>query len=216
VGAELSVSRKLGRTQFPGERSRSGRADENRVRLDALSRRVFILAALGSLVAPAAAQCRRTPGSSAGPFYLAGQPEQADLCIRSQAPGLIVSGRVSAFPECRPVANAVIDVWHADGRGRYTRMDKIVEDDAACLLRGRIRTDVEGRYAFRTLAPGVHLERPRQIHYRVSAPGYRTLATQMYLPPQNNVDPQLVGRVLEPLEEGGAGRIVFDLTLAPR
>jgi protocatechuate 3,4-dioxygenase beta subunit len=209
VGAELSGAAAAGHELSCGDELARGSRP--------FSRRAFLLAALASVAGPvAAAQCRRTPGNAPDPYYLSGQPQQADLCIRSGNPGLIVTGRVSAFPECRPVAGAQIEVWHADARGRYTRMDKIVDDDAACLLRGRVRTDDEGRYAFRTLVPGAHWHWPPRIHYRVSAPGYRTLATQMYLPPQKGVDPQLVARVLEPLDESGGGRIAFDLTLVPR
>lgn len=178
------------------------------------SRRSFLLAGLAGLAGTAAAQCRRTPTDALGPYYIPGQPAQTDLCQRDASPGMVVTGRVLGFPECRPVAGALVEVWHANARGIYSRIDKMAFDDLACLMRGAVRSGEDGRYSFRTLAPGAYLGRPRHIHFRVSAPGYRTLVTQMYFPPQEGTDPRLLAKPA-PEKPGAAPMVEFDLNVAP-
>jgi protocatechuate 3,4-dioxygenase beta subunit len=108
----------------------------------------------------------------------------------------------------------MIEIWHADARGDYTRLGTVPADDLACLLRGNVRSADGGRYSVRTINPGVYTGRPRHIHMRVSAPGYRTLVTQMYFPPQEGVDPRLLARPAKP-SAAGAASFEFDLAIAP-
>ena len=49
-----------------------------------------------------------------------------------------------------PVAGAWIDVWEASTNGLYEQQDK---DQAECNLRGKFKTDANGRYAFYCLRP---------------------------------------------------------------
>ena len=94
----------------------------------------------------------------------------------------------------KPVAGAVVDVWHANTKGGYSFFDP---SQAKYNLRRRIETDGEGRYSSapscpratpaRRTAPtqalldqlGRHGNRPAHIHFFVSAPGYRKLTTQI-------------------------------------
>lgn len=180
-----------------------------------ITRRAFLLASLGCLAGTAAAQqCRRTPSDALGPFYVPGQPAQADLCQRDRGPGFTVSGRVLGYPECRPVADATIEVWHADQRGRYSLVGGAHVDDLACLLRGSVRSAQDGRYAVRTLVPGAYPGRPRHVHLRIAATGYRTLVTQMYMPRQDGVDPGLLAKLLRGTPEAPLA-VEFDINIAP-
>jgi catechol 1,2-dioxygenase len=177
------------------------------------SRRGFVLAGLALFAGSVGAQCRRTPTTGLGPYYLPA-PAQSDLCQRAAGPGIIVTGRVLGFPECRPVAGATVEVWHANRQGQYSGFDEIVGDDLACLMRASVHSADDGRYSFRTLAPGSYFGRPQHIHFQVSAPGYRTLATQMYLAADDGIDPRLLARPV-PAKEGGAATLEFDLHIAP-
>ena len=94
----------------------------------------------------------------------------------------------------KPVAGAVVDVWHANTLGGYSFFDP---SHPKYNLRRRIETDTEGRYKFRSLLPsgyacppngqvqklldqlGRHGNRPAHIHFFVSAPDYRKLTTQI-------------------------------------
>jgi catechol 1,2-dioxygenase len=94
----------------------------------------------------------------------------------------------------KPIAGAVVDVWHANTKGGYSFFDP---SQPKYNLRRRIETDAEGHYRFRTIMPsgyacpphgvtqelldrlGRHGHRPAHIHFFVAAPGYRKLTTQI-------------------------------------
>jgi len=181
----------------------------------AITRRRFLAAGGAALiVAPAAyaQQCRVTPRDALGPFYVKGAPAQAELCASGSGGGqkLTVSGRVLGTTECAPLAGALVEVWQADSRGHYTQVGAR-QDDAGCLLRASLKTDAEGRYAFRTVLPGEYPGRPRHIHYRVSAKGYATLVTQLYFARERGVPQELV---VTAAPKDGALAASFDITLA--
>jgi protocatechuate 3,4-dioxygenase beta subunit len=117
-----------------------------------------------------------------GPFFKPRSPQRGDL----REPGLSgrpveLSGRVLTR-SCRPVAGALIDLWHADDHGEY--------DNTGFRLRGHLFTDAEGRYTFRTIMPGLYTGRTRHYHVKVQAPGEAVLTTQFYFPDekQNRAD----------------------------
>jgi protocatechuate 3,4-dioxygenase beta subunit len=178
-------------------------------------RRRLLLSSAALLAAPAALaqQCRVTPRDALGPFYVKGAPVQADLC--ASGPGgtqkLTVTGRVLGMPECALLAGALVEVWQADARGDYTQVTAGKKDDPGCLLRASLRTDAEGRYAFRTVLPGEYPGRPRHIHYRVSANGHATLVTQLYFASERGVPQELV---VTTAQKDGALTANFDITLA--
>jgi protocatechuate 3,4-dioxygenase beta subunit len=118
------------------------------------------------LAAPASAQrpCTPTPPDALGPFYTPNAPERA-----STGRGLTVNGVVRSASSCAPLPGARIEWWSADAKGEY--------QDA---LRATQGTDGEGRYRYETVAPGRYPGRPPHLHVRVTAPGHRTLVTQLY------------------------------------
>lgn len=154
-----------------------------------------------------------------GPFHREGAPFTSRLASAGE-PGtpLAVRGRVTD-PMGRPIAHAVVDVWQADAEGHYDNEDGEPEHFH---LRGRIETDARGRYAYDTVLPGLYeldrgVMRPRHVHYQVTAPGYRTLTTQLYFAgdPWLEADPYMRPSLviqLMPTQSGLAG--VFDLVLA--
>ena len=111
--------------------------------------------------------------------------------------------------DCRPMARALVDLWHADEAGDY--------DNKAFRLRGHQYTDAQGRYRFRTIAPAAYVGRTRHFHVKVAAQPYRTVLTiQLYFPdePGNARDrifrKELLMRVAG-AGEGLAGRFDFVL-----
>jgi catechol 1,2-dioxygenase len=50
----------------------------------------------------------------------------------------------------KPIPNATIDVWQASTNGLYEQQD---ENQVDCNLRGKFRSDANGRYAFYCLRP---------------------------------------------------------------
>lgn len=101
-----------------------------------------------------------------------------------------------------PVRNALIEVWNANHYGRYRHVEdhSDLQLDENFFGMGRVLTDDEGRYTFRTISPGAYLARPdigrwrpKHIHLSISG-GSSRLITQMYFPgdPNNESDPMAI------------------------
>ena len=138
-----------------------------------------------------------TPRTIEGPLYIAGAPmSKAEARLddgSEQGEVLFMDGQVRDM-NGKPVAGAIVDVWHANTLGGYSFFDP---SQKPYNLRRRIETDAEGRYSFRSILPsgyacppdgvtqelltllGRHGNRPAHIHFFVSAPGYRKLTTQI-------------------------------------
>ena len=138
-----------------------------------------------------------TPRTIEGPLYIAGAPlSKGEARLddgTEQGEVLFMEGQVRDL-NGKPVAGAVVDVWHANTLGGYSFFDP---SQPKYNMRRRIETDAEGRYRFRSLLPagyacppegvtqqllnelGRHGHRPAHIHFFVSAPGYRKLTTQI-------------------------------------
>nr|WP_084677010.1 dioxygenase [Massilia niastensis] len=140
----------------------------------------------------------QTAAALLGPFWRADAPfcENGDNIARCDMPGAVmdVSGQVSDV-RGNPVADAVVDVWQASPVGLYENQDDQQPD---MNLRGRFRTDAQGRYRFRTVRPagypvpthgvvgellraqGRHCMRPAHLHFMVHREHYKTLVTQVF------------------------------------
>jgi catechol 1,2-dioxygenase len=138
-----------------------------------------------------------TPRTIEGPLYVAGAPESLGSARLDQDPQpgevLFMQGEVRGA-DGRPVANAMVEVWHANHLGGYSFFDPA---QSPFNLRRTIRTDANGRYRFRSKVPvgysvppggatdtllkqlGRHGTRPAHIHFFVTAPGHRKLTTQI-------------------------------------
>src|SRR3954470_23158400 len=70
--------------------------------------------------APLTPACgRQTARQTAGPFFKPDSPERKSFVEKHGNTGLLaVSGRVLSA-DCKPVANALLDFWHADELGEY-------------------------------------------------------------------------------------------------
>lgn len=130
------------------------------------------------------AECPATGEDIEGPFWQKDAPFKNRLRLEKHAAGepLRVSGKVTGFPGCAPLKDAVLDVWQADHAGNY---DNEKGESAKFELRGRLKTDDKGNYEFETIVPGAYSiglgrSRPKHIHYKISCPGYKELTTQLY------------------------------------
>ena len=118
-----------------------------------------------------------------GPFFKPKSPKRSDL----REPGL--TGEVFAISGlvltrgCKPVANALVDLWHADGKGDY--------DNSGFRGRGHQFTDSDGRYSFVTVKPARYPGRTPHYHVKVQAANRPVLTTQLYFAddPGNARDP---------------------------
>ena len=154
-----------------------------------------------------------------GPYYWEGAPELpngANLAVDVKGEPTFYSGRVLSA-DGAPIANALLDVWSGDGEGTY---DMQMEGDTGMKARGRIRTDAEGRYWFRSIRPlfypvpddgpvgdmlramGRHPFRPGHIHMIVSADGHHPVTTHLFAAGSEYLDSDAVFGVKESLIAG--------------
>ncbi len=142
-------------------------------------RRLIAAAALWPLAPAALGQTKPltcgvvTPRQTEGPFFSRGSPQRNALAEGRAT--LLVTGLVLSR-DCKPMANALLDFWHADDKGEY--------DNQGFRYRGHQFTDAEGRYRLETLMPAEYPGRARHIHVKVQPPGGRVLTTQLYFPNQ--------------------------------
>src|SRR5262249_24606367 len=105
-----------------------------------------------------------------GPFFKPKSPERSDL----REPGTKGSRfELSGFVltrSCRPLREAVVDLWHADETGAY--------DNMGFRYRGHVITGPDGAFVFHTIMPAPYSGRTRHYHVKVQAPGSRLLTTQ--------------------------------------
>ena len=161
-----------------------------------LGRRRFVtsgLAATGALLLPGALRADArvpTPAQTAGPFYPVTFPPDVDndlVVLRgsaAQAEGVVahIVGRVLG-PDGRPLADARVEIWQCDARGRYLHPGDSGrhQRDRAFQGYGRMSTSGDGSYSFRTIRPVPYPGRTPHIHFAVTAPSGRELVTQMYV-----------------------------------
>ena len=132
-----------------------------------------------------------TESSVLGPFYREGAPDYengADLAEEGTGgENVLVSGKVTGL-DGAPVAGAVLDIWQTAPDAIYAAQEPSGSSFNLC---GRITTQDDGRYWFRTRKPvsytvpgdgpvgamleaaGRHNWRPAHIHFMLSAPGVR-------------------------------------------
>lgn len=159
-------------------------------------------------------KARETLLQTAGPFHVDGAPFRDDFRVDGMdGKDLTVRGQVLDVG-CRPVADAVLDIWQADPMGAY--------DTASFGFRGRVRSDAEGRYQFLTLKPGAYgngFVRTPHIHVRVQAEGLRQMTTQLYFPDEEELNAQdslYRPELLMSLSKGYAGLSgTFHFVMAP-
>ena len=116
---------------------------------------------------------QQTPRQTEGPFFTPNSPKRVSLVEKGVKDVFVVTGLVLS-PQCKPVANALVDLWHADENGEY--------DNRGFRYRGHQFTDAQGRYRFETIVPALYPGRARHYHVKVQAPGKRLLTTQLYFP----------------------------------
>ncbi len=115
-----------------------------------------------------------TPSETAGPFYKPRSPHRTSLIEPGDsARPMRLAGRVLTR-HCKPIAGALVDIWHADATGKY--------DLQGYRYRGHLFSDADGAYTVSTVIPGIYEGRTRHIHVRVQPPSRAILTTQLYFP----------------------------------
>jgi catechol 1,2-dioxygenase len=158
-----------------------------------------------------------TASAVLGPFWRKNAPRMplGGNIARGDTPGvpLEVSGRVTDAAG-KPLAGVDVDVWQASPVGYYENQDP---KQPPMNLRGLFTTDSDGRYHFTTVRPAGypvptdgpcgdllraqkrHPYRPAHLHFMLSAPGFRTLVTQVFADDADDLNTDVVFAVLRSL-----------------
>lgn len=148
---------------------------------------------------------RGTEANLEGPLYVPNAPERQmgdRLGIDAAGDTLFLSGRILDL-NGQPIANVVVDVWQPNSKGLYD-----IQEPSQPLgnFRGRFKTDASGTYQFETVVPlgykvpftgpsgellrllGRHPWRAAHIHFKLSAPAYTSLTTQIFIAGDPHLD----------------------------
>ena len=107
-----------------------------------------------------------TPSQTIGPFFALGlvASNEDDIAnkpgAKAQGTQMLLSGRVTD-ESGKPVRKALIEAWQANKWGKYEHPDDTTDAPLYPNFRGwgRVLTDAEGRYRFRSIKP--ERKRPR-------------------------------------------------------
>ena len=150
-----------------------------------------------------------TVSQTEGPYFSANSPLRQDFTGDGTSGERLVIGGLVLDTACNPVPEAIIELWHADAEGNY--------DNEGFRCRGHGFSDVEGRWWFATIVPGLYPGRTRHYHLKVQRPGGAALTTQLYFPDeaQNQRDGIFDERLLLRMEaEDGERYGLFDFVLS--
>ena len=144
-----------------------------------------------------------------GPFYREGAaelPMGANISQDGRGEPAVVMGRVLST-DGTPIPHALLDVWETDENGLYEQQDPEQPD---MNLRGKFRTDSEGRYCFVGIKPvsyaipddgpvgqllqmlDRHPFRPAHIHLLISAEGFVPVTTHLFVKGDKYLDSDAV------------------------
>jgi protocatechuate 3,4-dioxygenase beta subunit len=140
-----------------------------------------------------------TESTVVGPFYVENSPELpygGNIAWKDDGMPTFVYGRVLDIDRS-PIPNAELAVWQTGSDALYD-IQKPDHEHEEAHMRGRFRTDAQGRYLVRTVKPvsypipddgavgammrATHCPyyRPAHIHFMISSPGCETLTTHLF------------------------------------
>ncbi|TDL89124.1 dioxygenase family protein [Meridianimarinicoccus aquatilis] len=171
---------------------------------------------LSSLVDMLHSSPNATSSSVLGPFHVSGAPPLpvgGDMKRDFGGPVLLAEGTIRDT-DGKPIPGAVLDIWQTAPNGLYASQD---DDQDMFSFHGLMTVGDDGRYAFTTVKPveytvpsdgpvggilnacGRHPWRPSHLHYIVTAPGYRSLVTEIFPDDDPYLDQDTVFGVREDL-----------------
>jgi protocatechuate 3,4-dioxygenase beta subunit len=134
------------------------------------------------------ASCSVTPQETEGPYYFDVDSIRSD--IREDRKGVLLrlAVRVRDAGSCKPIENAIVDIWHCDALGSYSGFESAStggpggggRTDDETYLRGAQATNADGIVEFKTVYPGWYPGRTVHIHAKVHLDKTTVLTSQLY------------------------------------
>jgi hydroxyquinol 1,2-dioxygenase len=154
-----------------------------------------------------------------GPFFVANSPAFElgdDIANGASGTPCWFHGDVRGT-EGEAIAGAKLEIWMADDEGNYDVQYAELDHPQG---RGHLSSDGDGRYFFWSVLPeaypiphdgpvgdlltgaGRHPMRPAHIHFQITAPGYKTVTTHVFVDGDEYLDSDAVFGVKESLIKG--------------
>ena len=125
------------------------------------------------------AACSR-PSRPKGPYYISGEKLRRNITEGRPGKPLALRTTVVDASTCKPIRNAVVDIWHADAGGVYSGFGAGAANRT--FMRGIQRTNAGGLALFQTVYPGWYQGRTVHIHVKVHVGGNVIHTGQLYFP----------------------------------
>jgi protocatechuate 3,4-dioxygenase beta subunit len=159
--------------------------------------------------------CVLTPEAGEGPFYLDPKLLRSDITSGQPGAPLQLALQVVRAGDCATLANARVDVWHADAVGLYSGYERQsgvggISTKAAIgqqYLRGTQITDTAGNVQFRTIFPSWYGGRTPHVHFKVFLGGNEVVASQIFFPDEISKE---VFNQWQPYRQHAAKRTTFN------
>ena len=131
--------------------------------------------------------CVLWPQLEEGPYYLDKTLVRPDISEGRPGSPVKLTLTVLELGSCSPVANARVDIWHADAGGIYSGFanqgDKHdTSTSGQSYLRGTQMTDANGVVAFNTIYPGWYPGRTPHIHVKAFLDSKMVVTGQAFFP----------------------------------
>lgn len=149
-----------------------------------------------------------TAAQTEGPYFKPQAPMRHDLAGDVREGQRITLAGFVMDRQCRPLAGAIVQLWHADARGQY--------DNQGFTLRGWHHSDAAGRWWFETIIPAIYPGRTRHYHLKAQRADGSILTTQLYFPdePLNTRDRLFNPRLLMTIRDAADGLFArYDLVV---
>ena len=122
--------------------------------------------------------CTKTLSQMEGPYYHSNLTDTIDMTEGATEGIVTLHGQLTDI-KCQPIAQAKIDIWHANQNGDYDLTS------GTRIHYGFVVTDNSGMFTMRTILPGAYLNgpntyRPRHYHIKIWVQNVEILTTQLY------------------------------------
>ena len=126
-----------------------------------------------------------TPPVAEGPFYKNEKLNRSDIKEHKEGIPITYIFKVED-KHCKPVAGAVVDIWHCDKDGVYSDFSQ--QDTAGqTWLRGMQTTNADGFCTFNSVFPGWYNGRLTHVHGKVHYNGQTKQTTNFFFPKETEL-----------------------------
>jgi protocatechuate 3,4-dioxygenase beta subunit len=144
--------------------------------------------------------CVLTTATTEGPFYVK-SPVRYDVREDRKGLDMELELQVVQYPECTPMAGALVEIWSCDADGNYPGYPEDIGHDfyaqaqlfewgkvtghlppteETTYLRGAQTTDAEGKVRFLSIMPLWYAGRIPHVHYKIFFENKETLTGQFF------------------------------------